>query len=87
MKKVILLITLSVSLFALTQEEELYYAKTHGGACGSAIVGTQKSIFGGDKAKVKNACAQCVKEENKNFVKTNELETRMISECLDAYFK
>ena len=86
MKKVILLITLSVSLFALTQEEELY-AKTHGGACGSAIVGKQKSIFGGDKAKVKNACAQCVKEENKNFVKTNELETRMISECLDAYFK
>lgn len=86
MKKIILLVTLSISLFALTQEEELY-AKTHGGACGSAIVGTQKSIFGEDKAKVKNACTQCVKEENKNFVKTSELETKMVSECLSAYFK
>ncbi|AHJ13099.1 hypothetical protein [Sulfurospirillum multivorans] len=86
MKKIIILVALSMSLFALTQEEE-FYAKTHGGACGSAIVGTQKSIFGGDKAKVKNACTQCVKEENKNFVKTSELENKMISECVDSYFK
>lgn len=86
MKKVILLITLSVSLFALTQEEE-FNAKTFGGACGSAIAGKQKSILGTDKDKVTRACTQCVKENITHFVKTNELETRMISECLDAYFK